>query len=82
MMCKFRTGICVLAATAISSGVLATGGAHAAGKAADLVPDSIRKMSVITVPTQADYPPYEFYAEDNKTITGLDIDVLNAVGEA
>lgn len=80
-MCKFRNGICVFAAAAIGSAVLVHASAQAAGKAAGLVPESIRKMSVITVPTQADYPPYEFYAEDNKTITGLDIDIMNAIGE-
>jgi len=38
-------------------------------------------MTVISVPTQANYPPYEFFASDNKTIDGIDIDILNGVGE-
>lgn len=46
---------------------------------AALVPDDIREAGSVTVGTEAQYPPYEFVdAADGETITGLDIDLLEA----
>jgi polar amino acid transport system substrate-binding protein len=66
-------------ATAAAAGNF--GVARAADKPADLVPPDVRGMSTISVPSQGNYPPYEFYAEDNKTLQGIDVDILNAIGE-
>lgn len=48
---------------------------------ADLVPANIRAMPTVMVPSQGNYPPYEFYGEDNKTLQGIDIDILTGVGK-
>jgi polar amino acid transport system substrate-binding protein len=48
---------------------------------AAMVPKEIRDLGTLTVPSQINYPPYEFYAADNKTATGLDIDLMSAVAE-
>ncbi|WP_156760229.1 ABC transporter substrate-binding protein [Microbacterium karelineae] len=46
---------------------------------AALLPDDIREAGVVSVGTEAQYPPYEFVdAADGETITGLDIDLLEA----
>jgi polar amino acid transport system substrate-binding protein len=55
--------------------------AAAEQKPADMVPPEIRALGTLTVPSQINYPPYEFYDVDNKTPIGLDIDLMNAVGE-
>ncbi|MTE23482.1 ABC transporter substrate-binding protein [Microbacterium sp. ZXX196] len=47
--------------------------------AAALVPEDVRDAGVVTVGTEAQYPPYEFVdPSDGETITGLDIDLLEA----
>lgn len=47
--------------------------------AASLVPDNIRQQGVITVASGTSYPPFEFFAEDNETMIGYDIDVSDAI---
>jgi polar amino acid transport system substrate-binding protein len=46
---------------------------------AAMVPSDIRNAGTLTVPTDADYPPFEFLAADGKTMTGLSTDLMNAV---
>ncbi|GGO88547.1 ABC transporter substrate-binding protein [Nocardioides phosphati] len=45
------------------------------------LPADIRKAGVIKVGTEAQYPPFESLADDNKTIVGLDPDLAAAVGQ-
>ena len=45
------------------------------------VPAAIKSKGSITVATDASYAPNEFYASDNKTIIGMDIDLANALGQ-
>jgi polar amino acid transport system substrate-binding protein len=47
----------------------------------DLLPAELQKSGVIKVVTSASSPPYTMYAEDNKTITGGDIDLALAIGQ-
>jgi polar amino acid transport system substrate-binding protein len=47
----------------------------------DLLPESIKKAGVINAATSAGSPPYTFYADDNKTIIGGDIDLAYAIGK-
>lgn len=45
------------------------------------LPADIRSAGVIKVGTEAQYPPFESLAGDNKTIVGLDPDLAKAIGE-
>jgi polar amino acid transport system substrate-binding protein len=47
----------------------------------DLLPAELQKTGVLKVATSAGSPPYTLYAEDNKTITGGDIDLAIAIGQ-
>lgn len=47
----------------------------------DLLPAEMQKSGVLKVATSASSPPYTMYAEDNKTITGGDIDLAIAIGQ-
>src|SRR5699024_3615500 len=49
-------------------------------QAASLVPDNIRDRGYITVASGTAYPPFEFFAKDNETMIGYDIDVSDAIG--
>lgn len=44
------------------------------------VPAAIKSKGTITVATDPSYAPNEFFASDNKTIIGMDIDLANAIG--
>ncbi|WP_341952489.1 ABC transporter substrate-binding protein [Salinibacterium sp. TMP30] len=46
-----------------------------------MLPERIMESGVITVGTEAYYPPYESFADDDATIIGLDPDLLHAVGD-
>jgi polar amino acid transport system substrate-binding protein len=46
-----------------------------------LVPASYKKTGVVSVATDASYPPYELYASNNKTIIGVDPDLGHAIGK-
>src|SRR5204862_3755580 len=48
--------------------------------AAAKLPAAIKSAGVIKVATDASYPPDEFFASDNKTIQGMDVDLGNALG--
>jgi polar amino acid transport system substrate-binding protein len=45
------------------------------------VPAAIKSKGTITVATDASYAPNEFYASDNKTIIGMDVDLAKALGQ-
>jgi len=47
----------------------------------DLLPAELLKSGVLKVATSAASPPYTMYAEDNKTITGGDIDLALGIGQ-
>jgi len=49
--------------------------------AAAKVPAGIKSAGVIKAATDASYAPNEFFAADNKTIQGMDIDLGKAIGE-
>lgn len=49
--------------------------------AAGLVPDEIKKKGTLKVGTDTTYPPNEYIDDDGKTIVGMDIDLINAVGK-
>lgn len=59
-------------------------GQHAAfaqdSKLNAMLPDDIRKAGVLTIATDAHYPPCESFAEDNKTMVGYEPDMWNAIG--
>lgn len=46
-----------------------------------LVPEDIRSAGVITMATQAGYPPFGYMDEDGQTIIGFDVDLANAIGD-
>lgn len=48
---------------------------------AAMVPAAIRTGGVLADGSDASYPPDEFYASDNTTIVGMDIDMLTAVAK-
>lgn len=47
----------------------------------DLLPEDVQKAGKVSIGTEALYPPFEFFAEDNKTIVGLDPDLAQALGQ-
>jgi polar amino acid transport system substrate-binding protein len=55
-----------------------SGGTNTA--AAAKVPASIKTAGVVKVATDASYAPNEFFAADNKTIQGMDVDLGQAIG--
>lgn len=46
-----------------------------------MLPSDIRDAGVVKIGTEAQYPPFESLADDNKTIVGLDPDLAKAAGE-
>lgn len=49
--------------------------------AAAKLPSAIKSAGVVKVASDASYPPDEFFASDNKTIQGLDVDLGKAIGD-
>lgn len=49
--------------------------------AAAKVPAGIKSAGVVKVATDASYAPNEFFASDNKTIQGMDVDLGKAIGQ-
>ncbi|MEV4063969.1 ABC transporter substrate-binding protein [Nonomuraea dietziae] len=49
-------------------------------KLAAAVPQEIRARGTLVIGTNAPYAPLEFFAEDNKTLVGFDIDTGDALG--
>ena len=47
----------------------------------DQLPEDIQSAGKVNIGTEALYPPFESFAEDNKTIVGLDPDLANALGQ-
>ena len=47
----------------------------------DMLPADIQSAGKVSIGTEALYPPFESFAEDNKTIVGLDPDLAHAVGQ-
>ncbi len=45
------------------------------------LPADIKEAGKLSIGTEALYPPFESFAEDNKTIVGLDPDLTTAVGQ-
>ena len=48
---------------------------------AALIPEAVADDGVIVVATDASYTPNEFFAEDNTTLIGMDIDLGTALGD-
>jgi polar amino acid transport system substrate-binding protein len=55
-----------------------TGASNAA--AAAKVPAGLKSAGVVRVATDASYAPNEYFASDNKTIQGMDVDLGTAIG--
>lgn len=51
------------------------------GAAAKLVPSAIRASHTLRIASDASYPPFEFFASDNKTIVGFDVDLSKAIAQ-
>lgn len=49
--------------------------------AAALLPQNIKSKGTLTVAMDASYAPFEFFASDNTTITGLDVDLSSALAQ-
>lgn len=47
----------------------------------DRLPDDVRDAGVVTIATDASYPPASSYAPDGQTIVGFEPDLLAALGE-
>jgi polar amino acid transport system substrate-binding protein len=68
-----------------SAGPTPSGSAPSVSQDADiatLVPSDIRERGTITVATEAQYPPFEYFDTDNTTIIGFDADLAQALGQA
>lgn len=46
------------------------------------LPPALAAKPELVVGIDASYAPNEFFADDNKTIIGLDVDLINAIGQA
>lgn len=46
-----------------------------------LLPAEITKAGVLKIGTEAQYPPFESLADDNKTVVGMDPDLAKAIGQ-
>jgi polar amino acid transport system substrate-binding protein len=46
-----------------------------------LLPSDVKVGSTVTVPSSIEYPPFEYFAANNKTPIGLDVDIMNAIGQ-
>ncbi|HEX6054342.1 MAG TPA: ABC transporter substrate-binding protein [Intrasporangium sp.] len=56
------------------------GDQSASAQLAELLPADIRSRGSIKVASNVEYPPFEYYDTDNKTIVGLDKDLADALG--
>lgn len=74
-------------AAAGTSGAVSAAGSAAAGAGVDqaaaaLVPASVKQTGELKVATGSGYPPFEFYGADNKTLMGVDPEIMQALGTA
>ena len=76
--------LAVLAATAVvvltgCSSTSATGSGAAPGSASaplySALPDSVRQAGKLTIGSSIDYPPFEYYAADGKTLQGFETEL-------
>lgn len=66
---------------AVSSGAASSGAAGGIDQAAAaLVPANVKQAGQLKVATGSGYPPFEFYGADNKTLNGVDPEIMQAVG--
>jgi polar amino acid transport system substrate-binding protein len=78
--------VAALGATIALAGCGSSNGSHPTSPAVfdsaarDLLPPAALKRGVLTVATDASYPPAEFFASDGHTIQGYDADVAQAIG--
>lgn len=64
-----------------SSSTPAAGGVAKDPTIAAEVPSAIASKGTLTVATDASYPPMEYFASDNKTVIGADVDLGVAIGQ-
>ena len=91
-----RLTVFVVGACALGLGVSACGGSSAETSSnatsttataavdttiADQLPAKIRAAGVLKVASNVEYPPFEYFDTDNKTIIGLDRDLADVIGE-
>jgi polar amino acid transport system substrate-binding protein len=57
------------------------GGANAAGADEYQLPARVKAAGRLTVASSIGHPPFEFFKEDNKTPTGFDIELMEAIGK-
>jgi len=75
-------------AVTVAAVLVAAGSAAGAGRLAprtkaplaSLVPANIRAMGTITVPSSIEFPPFEYFVPGTTNATGLDVDIMNAIG--
>lgn len=46
-----------------------------------LLPDAIQSKGFLSVASEIQYPPFETFAEDNKTVVGIDADIAAAISK-
>lgn len=82
MISKFARLLLLPATVALSlTSIAIQHAAYAAdGSLNAMLPDDIRKAGVLTIATDAHYPPCESFADDNKTMVGYEPDMWNAIG--
>ncbi|MCU1454353.1 MAG: extracellular solute-binding protein family 3 [Acidimicrobiales bacterium] len=64
--------------TATTAATATTAPAKSSGLAAQ-VPAKLSKAGTLVVAADASYAPNEFFASDNKTVQGMDVDLANAI---
>ena len=67
--------------TSTPSSSAASGGVAKDATIAAEVPQAIASKGTLSVATDASYPPMEYFASDNKTIIGADVDLGKAIGQ-
>jgi polar amino acid transport system substrate-binding protein len=90
MLCVAVTAGCGSSSSSSASGgssssSSASSSSAAAPAAADpavvkLVPAAIKSKGTLSVASDASYAPNEFFAPDGKTVVGMDVDLINALG--
>lgn len=69
------------------AGLIGVGGwstaamAAATAKLHQMLPEAIQKSGVVRVASDIEYPPFETYAADGKTVVGIDADLLAEAGK-